>query len=340
MLGRFVGVARTGLSLAALAGVLACAPEVQSARPAPMPPQLALSNDRVDFGRLDPYEKHERTVQLRNVGGSTLHLGAVNSSCRCTRVALDKYAIPAGGEIPLTIRLELADYDSDNVHTRVHVTPADPRVLEASLEVSAEIAPEFVLEPDALDWGPTRQASAVTKHITVRRTGTPPVRLERVDVPPPWLATTGEANPEGYRIDVTLPAGAPRGVVTGRMAIVTDVKRRPRREVPLRGEVVGLEVVTSPRVLVFGPVAPGAEAGTVELTSPEPFQVIEVRCPPASFDWHAEEPDEGRKTRLHLSVAKDAPPGDTAGKLQVILRAGGQEESAELPFFGSVAARE
>lgn len=337
MAGGFAGVTHA-IALLVCSGILAsCSLRTETVAATSSKPQITLSAEQLDFGRLDPYERHERVIRIRNTGGSLLHLAAVISSCRCTLAAIEEYEVQPGSEVPLTVKLELSDYDSDTVKTKLFVDATDPGVEDKSIEISAEIAPEYELQAAELDWGKIKQGIAVSKSLVVRRTGKPVVRVERVEVTQPWKATLAQTTGDEYQIEVTLPEDVPRGVATGKLAIVTDVKRRPRREIPLRAEVVGLECAVSPKVLVFGPLAPGEEAGTTEITSIDSIQVTEVRCPPGLFEWNVEALDQGRRILVCFFLAKDAQPGDVSGCLQLTIREGALQECLEVPYFGTVA---
>lgn len=161
-----------------------------------------------------------------------------------------------------------------------------------------------------------------------------PEGFEAVPERPAW-----DAGKKAYRVTVRTSPELLPGSHRGRVAVVTDVKRVARRTAPVRVEVVGLEAQARPRVLVFGPAAPGASAGTVELSAPEAFEVTRVTCPPDRVMAAVRALEPGRRYALDFTVDPQAPSGDRHGRVAVDLTDGILSETVSIPVFGTVAIK-
>jgi hypothetical protein len=336
---RMWGVGVVALTVLSLS-FLAAAPRVEGLQSSEGHPatQLEFVPATVDFGRVDPYTANTRAVQIRNNSPRPIALKGVQSSCSCTLAALRQYTVPAGGSVPLDIRLDLQHYNSDTVHTRIVAVPAESGLEATSLEVSADIVPEFTVSPAELDLGKIKYGTETAGEFRVRKVGGPPARVVGVEAPSEWDVAFKSIGPDAYAIKVAVKPDAPQGLHAGRIAVLTDLVRRPRLELPVRCETVGIECTVTPRVVVFGPVPPGNPAGSVEVRNSNPIELVEVQCPPRTFVARVEPLDDSRRVLVHLVLAAEAPPGNLAGKISLVLQEGKLTQTREVSFFGTVQA--
>ncbi len=300
---------------------------------------MALSADRVNFGEVQPEDTPKETVEVRNAGDEPLRIERVGSSCGCTTARLEPSVLAPGEATPLEIALSLADYGSDHVRTRITLVTNDPERPEATVEVSADIVPEFTLEPGELDFGRVKGGREAVRTLEVKPAKGRRIRVTRVEASERFEVRREEpdSGEEAYRITVRVPPELRTGLHQGRVAVVTDVARMARRAVPVRVEVVGLEVQATPNVLVFGPAAPGALAGTAEISAPAAFEVTGVTCPTDLLRVAVREVEEGRRYALDFAVDPGAASGDCQGQVTVNLTDGILSETVSIPFFGTVA---
>jgi hypothetical protein len=173
-----------------------------------------------------------------------------------------------------------------------------------------------------------------------------PVVLERVETPPELAASFERVTPEPntaplrnvYRVEVRLDAPQDVRRVQSWLALVTNLERLPERKVRVKAEVIGVQCIITPKVVVFGPDPPGAEVGRIEVATDRPFIISSAISSDGAVRANIGNPEPANSHVVVLRLSKDASPGDVIGKVRLVLVEDGLTESREVSFYGSVAA--
>lgn len=258
------------LSAALVALLSASSATAQSA------PQLQLSTETWDFGKVWHGQPLSTTVTLTNVGGATLNITDVKSSCGCTVAKPNKRVLAPGESDTMSVT-----YDSTklkkHVKQNIRIRTNDPRRPEVVFTIKGEVWHVFDVEPHAnITFGlvlPDTLASvAVTLKSNLPDRSKPAVNKAAL---PSWLDAQVlpiEGKPAEHRLVFNLKPPLPLGTQREQFQLQTGVPQLPVLElrvvalvsepVSVRPEAVWLlpNVATKPsqrRVFVcFLPEAP------------------------------------------------------------------------------------
>lgn len=343
------------LCLVTFGGIVFCSTSEQSADAPRVAagPSLLLEVTEVDFGRIEPTDRPARTVRVTNTGPRPVTLQAARSSCGCTRAILDKQRLAPGESAGLRIELDVSDYPSNTVRSIVHVESDGTPHAMAQLSVVASISPEYALAPERVEFGKVKRDARPEVCVKLRQTGGLDVVIERIEAPAGLIVsyadstgqlgaegtTGGDENPKVFNVTVQLQPEFMNGIVNSRFAIITNVARMPRIEVPVSAEVVGVECSVSPKVVVFGASAAGERIGAVTVRGTNDIQVLEAQSSDPSIEAEIVEVLARKEYLVALRLGDAPAPGKRAGKIVLKLKEGAILETREVPFFGSVGQK-
>lgn len=307
---------------------------------------VALSATELDFGDVPPTAGHGRQVFIQNTSSGPLELVGAKATCPCIKSRLDDAALPPGGHVPLDIRLELAKYPKNTVKGSVLVKVSRPgRDHVIQIPVHAQIQPEYAVQPDKLALGEVKRGRTVSAEITLTQTGRQPVTLESVETPAAITAECRETPGEPaktYAIHVEFTAPDHVSSYQERIALLTNVERIPRHEILVTARVVGIQCTVAPRVVVFGPAKPGAEAGRITIENPLPFTVAKAEPSTPAMQARIQDPQPATRHTVTLVLSSRAPAGELPGRVTLTLEepgANGQPPltgTREIAFYGTV----
>lgn len=180
-----------------------------------MVPRLVLSRTRVDLGEVAPQQTVSTVVGVRNVGGTTLEIRGVTTTCGCTATKVPRRMLAPGESTPLAISFVASS--SLVSSARVMIQSNDPRNplqvvdIVAEKPVSATVAPDTVFfhQSDCASPPTKRQVFvSMTKKDAITSgnevTATSSCEFFEVDV-------TAQPDHLRYVVEITLLRGSPTG---------------------------------------------------------------------------------------------------------------------------------
>jgi len=258
--GRFAHIAIFGTCLGAVVAFYSLGHAARSKA------TLQVEREALDFGEVWVQESFRWTVPIRNTSDRPVHLSEVRASCGCTSVQPSNVSIPAGGQLPLTVQLDLTAR-----------TPAEARAETRPFSVA--LTPVLDADAGAADKGWTLQGRvrtplAVEPH-TLRFTGSNSIirgtqgRTQVVEIRPlvPVLSLTARCDESLARVSVERdesrglylasitpsPALAP-SFYQFRVMIVPHTRANDLRPVPIAvSAAVVHDVEVIPPEIMFGP---------------------------------------------------------------------------------------
>jgi hypothetical protein len=322
-------------------------PEEKRAEEQKKRPRLEIGQAIFDIGKIQKGGQAEVDFELVNRGDAVLRIRSARPSCGCTVTSYDE-SIDPGETGHVRAVLDTSTLEGP-VSKAVTVVTNDPDSPRAVLTIRAEVLSYVRVSPSyaRLLQVHSLEPATVTVHLWAED-GTA-LELGAIDTGADWItASARRAEPsehrkggadEQWRLEVSLAPEAPLGPLTNVLVVETNHPRQPRVEVPLSGFVRPL-LSTVPPVADFGALGPRAR-------NPGQFVLklfnfgklpIEVHSAETDLDFITVtvDPDEpGRRYRLRLALASDAPRGKFRGTLRVVTSSDVQP-TVEVPVRGRV----
>ena len=306
-------------------------------------PRLKLSAEQVSFGTIDPYTPRTLDVIVKNVGEAVLKLTSVKSSCQCTQAHLEKDSVAPGGQTILRVEMNPQRYHGDSPRIQVLLASNDPDNRASIIKVSADIEPEFVVEPKELDFGeiPVGEKRVLILHARQELDGEFEVTritksVGRIDTRFKEVTAPDDKGRRSFEIEATVMPDAKPGTLDGNLAVWTNIKRIPYVQIRVKGRIIGVEAV--PATVHFGLVEPGrGEVARLILRAPYPFEIAETEIGVDGFSLEVvdDEPDMMKQT-VRIVMDEDAVAGSRHGTANVTLLANGKREFVEVPIHGLI----
>lgn len=252
-------------------------------------PQLAFGfEDPLDLGIVSSSEKTVKKFTIRNVGEEPLEIAQVSTECGCTKAEVDKKEIPAGEEAELSITVDPERISGFESEKRVIIVSNDTYERARKFFVRAAVEPEFVFEPETLDFGHFEKGIQPEGVLRIRQATDEPLEVKTVsagtgsglDVSYDLLPESEWSQPgrREYLVRVAVSDDVPPGPLNRRLAVETNAKRAGARKaaVAVLGEVEAFYEVT-PRTAVLLRAAAGDEnAALVKVRSDVPIAIENI----------------------------------------------------------------
>lgn len=312
--------------------------------------RLTLSVEELDFGEVWADEEPSKTVLVGNAGDEALEINGLHTTCRCARASISKTMLQPGESTELTVTLALHDYRSNMVKSKVILCTNDPACDIQYIAVRGRIRPEFVVEPPQLDFGRVKRGQSPARTLTVCGSGHIEVKITGVEAPPGLTAFVvapsrkdqekgtdkPTSRPDRQDIQVQIAPEARAGRLSKKLILLTNLKRVPKFPVRVTAQVVGIEYTIKPRVLVFGPSPPGAEAGVVDVAGLNELEVIDATCTVEDITLGVEVLEPRKRHRIKVILKDKATPGTKIGRILLKLKEGPLVETKHVTVYGTV----
>ncbi|MEW6747900.1 MAG: secretin N-terminal domain-containing protein [Planctomycetota bacterium] len=335
-------------------------------------PRLELSETTLDFGEMLQGEKKSRQVVIRNTGEAPLAITKIHSTCGC---GVLKVRTPAGeiavsdleaGRAQLQIdpaSLATLDVELDargkigEIDRKVEITSNHPGKSLLAIALKARVRKGFALEPAGFEFGPVKRGERPTRAVTLILCQLlSELEIVAIETPAPWIEVRVETvrnaarNPtagQEKRIEVTVGAEAPLGLLIKPLLLRTSDERVKEIVIPLSVEVVGdvsfrIGEGGKRDLLDFGLLEAGEPASrTIEVenvSTERPYRIRSVSVP-GEVGAHVRATlltvEEGLRYRIVLAVEPELGRAFFRGVLR-IEAAHPDLPVKELPFRGWV----
>ncbi|HEX9801181.1 MAG TPA: DUF1573 domain-containing protein [Thermoanaerobaculia bacterium] len=304
--------------------------ETPAAEAAPAPaPQLVVVDAVRDLGKIQRGERAEVEFTLENRGEGPLKIKSAQPACGCTVASFDAEIAPGGsGHVRAWLDSStLAGAVAKSI-TVVSNDPASPR---AVLTIKAEIVTFVTVSPAFARVLQVRSQPAAPTVVQLWSGDGTPVEVLAVQAPEPWIvayarrAAPGELRAEGpadqWRIEVELLPDAPLGPLADKLVVRTSHPRQSEVEIPLSGFVRAV-LTPAPAIADFGSLGRNVldkSRFVLKLfnfgSEPIEIQRAAIDVPFVTVATAAEDP--GRRFRVELRLAPDAPKGKFEGTLRL-----------------------
>jgi hypothetical protein len=292
-------------------------------------PQLVVVDAVRDLGKIQRGERAEVEFTLENRGEGPLKIKSAQPACGCTVASFDAEIAPGGsGHVRAWLDSStLAGAVAKSI-TVVSNDPASPR---AVLTIKAEIVTFVTVSPAFARVLQVRSQPAAPTVVQLWSGDGTPVEVLEVQAPEPWIvayarrAAPGELRAEGpadqWRIEVELLPDAPLGPLADKLVVRTSHPRQSEVEIPLSGFVRAV-LTPAPAIADFGSLGRNVldkSRFVLKLfnfgSEPIEIQRAVIDVPFVTVATAAEDP--GRRFRVELRLAPDAPKGKFEGTLRL-----------------------
>ncbi|HNZ47937.1 MAG TPA: DUF1573 domain-containing protein [Candidatus Hydrogenedentes bacterium] len=318
-------------------------------------PKIRLEKDSFDFGVIPRDRTTTKSILIFNDGKSPLEIRSLLTSCGlCTRAAMadGKKRIPPGGSAELNITMLPSGVYGFYSKKTVSIGSNDPRHAKVNLEVEARVDPEFVLEPETMEFGTVEQGveaeasqrfrSLIDQPLSVKEVAfyvenekppvCPPLDLSFKMVPEEEWRTPGRSE---YIITARLNSAHSPGKFEDYFYIVTDLERFDAYRTPATGEV------TAPFSIPMEHLN-----GGINIHYPEHQAELTIHCTEAFSvsmpDGESEllagsfEPLAPDRWIARFSARADMPPGFNRSSVTLLIHTAAKTYRQCLPVFVSM----
>lgn len=299
-------------------------------------PRCSLSMETLDFGNTGVGRENDQTVIVTNTGTEPLVIFAVKSSCSCTEGEVASNCLLPGERTDLRVALKLDGYPKEAVDTFILIETNDPVTPATRLAVEAVIQPEYVVQPETLDFGTIKCGTRCTKTVSVVQTGPADLAITRVVTPPRVDASVREKpNPQGkaFEIAVTLSPAPEQKELHSHIILLTNIPRLPRHQIGIQAQFTGVECKIVPNVLVIAPKPQGSVVGTVVVEGESYLRVTDAMSSIEGLSATIEELEPEKRYQIVLRAGDDLAKSDKAGKLAFNVEDRGLKELREVPLY-------
>lgn len=205
------------------------------------PPDIQFEEITYDFGVAGQNEEVIHEFRFKNVGGKTLSIKGIRSSCGCIAKSVSRDTIPPGESGVITVVFETRKYHGR--HTKsVFVETNDPDEPEVELSISGMIKTEVAVVPQFVFFGDVEKGNRITKEINLIQIGDEKLRLEKAEPSSKYLTARisrlMDDRNQGFTISVSLGTDMPVGKFAEVITLYTNLKKHRKIDVPVAGNIL------------------------------------------------------------------------------------------------------
>jgi hypothetical protein len=262
---------------------------------------------------------------------------------------MSSYQIEPGSSADLVAKLDPQHYGGSSPRIKTYVYTNDPERHLLSLLVSAEIVPEFMVEPESIDFGTVDKGEGASQTVRLKQTWREPLSIAGIETSAESISAFYSEVPTGagdddvpgaaeYEVEVRLNPDAPGGIINGYVLVRTNIKRFAAVRLPVRAVVVG-GVHSTPELLFFVARPPDGNAGAIDIYGDTPFALADIESDIEGVAWNKGTLGLQQRHRILGKLEPDARPGERSGSVTVKLSRVSLEELV-VPVAGVVLERE
>ena len=288
----------------------------------PPKPHMAFEELNYDFGIAGPGDRIIHIFKFTNVGSEPLQITRVSTSCGCTAALLTEKEIPPGSSGEIRTVFETKRFEGVQ-ETTITVYSNDPDDPEIDLTIIGAIKRDVAVVPQGINFGDVEKGETVTGSVKLLQLSQNKLVLHRIEVNEKYLnATTSrfrEENSRGINIDITLKPEAPVGALNEVITLHTNLKRRPRIDVPVWANILG-RIQVQPKILSLGTISKGGKISqpiTVFSSDGEKFHVLKITCDLPFIHLQSSVDKKNNVVKISGTIDKVSPAGRLSGRIDI-----------------------
>jgi len=309
--------------------------------PLPSSAALAFPETDFDFGIAGPEETLTHTFSFTNTASSPVEILHVESSCKCTAALLSSPVVPPAGTGEIRVTFQTGKYErkeSSTVDVRYAVAAGEEQ--STTLNLNALVRSLVAVDPQGVNFGRVARGQPISSRVRVLQLSDEPLAIKNIDANEEYVSVTisefQEENSRGFVLDVSLSSTAPLGPIVEVITVHTNLKKRPKIDIPIWAEVLG-NIRIEPEVLSLGSIPKGAPSRAKVYLYREDgknFQVSKAEAN-APFVSSLVKPAEDNGYEVGIVMNKLSPAGPFSGELTVFTDDPDQKV-IHIPFRGVI----
>jgi len=204
-------------------------------------PKIQFEETDYDFGVAGREQEIKHNFHFKNISKADLKITKIEAPCGCEARVLEKEIFKPSEEGIIEVALKTGKYIGRQ-QKEVIVSSNDPDTPEVKLQVSGLVERWVAIKPEALNFGQVRKGEYPKRSLKLLQLEKEPLIVEKVysekdyfDID--WIPFQDE-NMKGFEVRVVLKPTIPEGVLNEVFTIYTNVKNRPRIDVPIYAEIL------------------------------------------------------------------------------------------------------
>jgi hypothetical protein len=291
-------------------------------------PALVVAQPVHEAGKVHRGDAIEAVFTLENHGDGDLVIKSADPSCGCTVASFDRKIAP-GATGMVRARVDTGGF-AGAISKGVTVLSNDPTNPRVVLTIHADVQADVLLAPTYARILQVQTQDAAKAQVRLWCEDGTALEIRGVHSPKPWIQASARRAEAGeldagkpapqWIVEVALTGDAPLGPLGESIGLDTNHPRQPVVELPLSGFVRPL-LATVPEIADYGTLGPGANKSRFVLKLFN-FGKGDVTVTSATSDLRfltvsVSPEDRGRRFRIQLDLAADAPKGKFEGKLRI-----------------------
>jgi len=285
-------------------------------------PNIQFEERVYDFGIAGQQEKITHNYKFKNVGKGELVIKSVRAPCGCIATLVTSKRVPPGVTGVIKVTFETRKYKG-KLTKSIFVYSNDPDEPKIELKISGVVKTDFALKPEFLHFGDVEKGETVTKTLKLIQVGQEQLTLNRVEAAREYFSTSissfKDERHKGFKIDVSLKPSAPVGRLMEVITLHTNLKRHPRIDVPVWGNILG-RIRVKPQRLSLGLIKKGSYSPKkieVKATDQFDFKIVKVESNVPFLSTKVSEVKKSKRFEITLKVDKKAPAGRLRGQISI-----------------------
>lgn len=204
-------------------------------------PNILFEEPVYDFGIAGPDQKITHTFNFTNTGSLPLKIEKVGTSCACAAALLSAREIPPGSQGAVRAVFEPRRY-KDKQEEIITVYSNGPENPEIDLTLKGLIKRDVAVVPQGINFSNIKKGQPASARVRLLELSADPLVIFKIQANEKYLKVSTsrfrEENSRGINIDVTLKPEVPAGTFIEVITLHTNVKKRPKIDVPVWGDVI------------------------------------------------------------------------------------------------------
>ncbi len=199
-------------------------------------PKIVFEHTLYDFGYAGPGQEIKYDFRFSNKGDARLIIEKVTACCGCSvKLVPGKDIMPGeGGEIQTVCAMPRHEDLHEKTFT---VLSNDPAAKKADLTVKGRVKRGIAVVPQSINMGKVKKGRTTSGYVRLLQLSDDNLMLKKVDANDKYFIVKtyrfkGE-NHSGFQIDILLKPNLPIGPIRDVITLHTNMKQRPRIDVPV-----------------------------------------------------------------------------------------------------------
>lgn len=275
-----------------------------------------------DFGIAGPGQSVTHVFTFSNVGSLPVSISGVTASCGSTAALLSRPNIPPGSTGKIKATIETQRYEGRQRATFI-IHSNDPDEPQIELTIQGMIKRNVAVVPQGLNFGDVRKGGLATRRVRVLQLSEEPLAIKRIEADQMYLMVAAsrfrDENSRGFNIDITLKRQVPVGLFTDVITLHTNVKKRPRIDVPVWANILG-RIQVQPKILSLGTISKGGKISqpiTVSSSDGKRFHVLKITCDLPFIHLQSSVDKKNNVVTISGTIDKVSPAGRLSGRIDI-----------------------